>query len=307
MKKKSSAVVREGLGAVLEAHGFSASSDGMLYARACDGVGQAVILTRTRYKDQYSVICAVDELEPGLSTSDLVSLPACRQHLEGADVKFALSPVAPFRNSYDWSFADEASARASAAEIGELVRSIALPWFASMAGSARVAAARDTSATERKEKALCALLSPSLASAGYSRSSDGTFLWKRTGEIFGVVLPSVLGFGSFLNVYLVLWSPLLEGQKEVPAEPPPHFMRVAYCYVARSGVTCTAMEALWFVGDAAHEAAAIEALAGAFTTGAVDAWLSRHNDVESLLRIVHPDMQASVRRRIEEASGAGWD
>jgi hypothetical protein len=302
MKKKISALVRTRIVTALQPFGFIASADGLFYVRVVDGVVQSIFLSKTRYKDRYNVVCSLLESDHRFAGDELPAVDESRELISGASAQFALSPVAPFQNTYDWSFAEESDALDSLGEIVPLIEAMALPVLAKIGSSARLRLVQEPSFAEQAARQVAGLLADEMSGSGFARSDEGEFLWKRNGEVFAIVLPTVVGFGSFLKINVLLWSPLRHGTVATPEMPPSNFSRVAFACLSREGLTSAGVASLWPVDIDAQKVAGLDDILECLAGSAFMAWLQEHQTVASLLEVVSEDLRPYVQREIEAAA-----
>lgn len=288
MNRKTARAFEVHLESAVKEAGFSGSGSDLLW-RVVGGVAQGIFVVKTRYKGRYTVECAI--APAGGVRRDA---PEMRKLLEESSLKFPLSPVAPFRNSYDWTISDEQNGKAAGEEVAGLLRLYALPVFEYVSSVERLPIATGDAQTDQ-EIELCGRLAEPLLSMGYHSAEDGRFLWKRNGDIFVIVLPSILGFGAFLAIYLVLWSPKLDGEQNLVAEPPGDFSRVAFVELSDSGIVDEAPGELWTIGNSAGRDRALAQIAQVIGDSA-EGWLRNHRDLASLIRVVDPQLRSSVQR-----------
>lgn len=309
MKKKLRDIVRSKLDTLLGGYGFVSADDGLFYGRIVNGVSQAIIFSRTRYKDMYVVVCAIDCIDDAISSEDLVMSGAHRERLACSETKFCLSPVAPFQGSYDWSFADEAMANRSVEEIGRLVQVMCFPVLASLDSRQHLDSASNDQHGEKIALRVCSALSGPLSSFGYRLASDHRFLWKPNGEVNVILLPTVVGFGCFLILYVVLWSPLLMGRRvtrsTVLHAPPSDFSKVSFAVIGQYGITEGGTNSIWCICDEVSLAAVIDKLSKIIVGDSVVRWLNEHQTAGAMIELIHPDMRAVVRRTIDNSEGNG--
>ncbi|HEY0587354.1 MAG TPA: hypothetical protein VGD52_14560 [Pseudoduganella sp.] len=301
MKKKTSALARAKTEAVLRTYGFNAASDDLFFVRIGGGLVQSIFYAKTRYKDQYNVVCSLIETDQRLGEEGLLFSSESRERISGAPVKFALSPIAPFQNTYSWTISDEIDALASLEEIIPLLETMALPVFAKVDSSSRLRQVQEPDFDETAGRMAVDGFARELSSSGFRPSDGGEFLWKRNGELFAILLPSVVGFGCFLQVHVLLWSPLLHGTVAMPDVPPSNFSRVSFACLTREGLKEGGVDSLWPIDIDGQKIAGLDGILAAMVHGSLPAWLQQHQTVASLLQVVSDDLRPYVRREIEAA------
>jgi len=300
MKKKMSELVRTDLRTMLEPLGFAASKDGLFYCRDLNGVAQSILFAKTRNAGRYTVVCSLAESGASTRTAQVES----KEHrglMSGARLKFSLSPVAPFQNTFDWDFGTEEAALASISEIVPLLKKLCLPVFATVDALPRLMQVLSQSSETELAGELCSALSGRMKAAGFALDADGGFLWKRNGELAVIVLPYVVGFGCFLIPNVILWSPTLHGTTHMPAVPPSDFSRAAFVKLAPSGITSDGLAPLWFIGNSASRADALAGIETILCSASFTDWLAQHVTVAAMLDVVDPQIRTYVEQRIRAA------
>jgi hypothetical protein len=296
------ALARAKTEAVLRTYSFNAAADDLFFVRIVGGLVQSVFYARTRYKDQYNVVCSLIETDKCLGEEHLWFAGESRERIAGAPAKFALSPISPFQNIFSWAFSDEIDALAALEEIIPLLEIMALPVFAKVDSSSRLRQVQEPDFAEQAGRMAVDVFARELSSSGFQPSDSGEFLWKKNGEIFAILLPSVVGFGCFLQVHVVLWSPLLHGTVAMPDVPPSNFSRVSFACWTRDGLKQGGVDYLWPVDFDGQKIAGLDDILTSMLHGSLPAWLQQHQTVASLLQVVSDDLRPYVRREIEAAT-----
>jgi hypothetical protein len=302
MKKKISALARAKTEAALRTYGFNAAADDLFFVRIVGGLVQSIFYAKTRSKDQYNVVCSLSETDKRLGEESLLFFSESRERISAAPAKFALTPIAPFQNTYDWAFSDEIDALASLEEIIPLLEIMALPVFAKVDSSSRLRQVQEPDFAEQAGRRAVDVFARELSSSGFQPSDSGEFLWKKNGEIFAILLPSVVGFGCFLQVHVVLWAPLLHGTVAMPDVPPSNFSRVSFACLTREGLKEGGVDSLWPIDIDGQKIAGLDDILTSMVQGSLSAWLQQHQTVASLLQVVSDDLRPYVRREIEAAT-----
>lgn len=300
MRKKIGELVCTELRTLLEPLGFVASKDALFYCRDVNGVAQAILFAKTRYAGQYTVVCSLAESEPGTGLAAVESKEH-RERMGRSSLKFALSPVAPFQNTFDWDFGTEEAGQASIDQIVSLLKQLCLPVFGTVDTLQRLMQALSASWATVLAAELGRALSERITAAGFALDATGEFLWKRNGELAVIVLPSVVGVSCFLIPHVILWSPTLHGSTQMPALPPSDFSRVAFVKLAPSGITSDGLAPLWFIGNNESRANALAGIEAILCSEPFSDWLGRHATVAAVLDVVDPQLKPYVERRVREA------
>jgi hypothetical protein len=302
MKKKTNALARAKTEAVLRTHGFNAAADDLFFVRIIGGLVQSIFYAKTRYKDEYIVVCSLIETDECLGEEGLSFAGESRERISGSAAKFALTPIAPFQNTYSWTFSDEIDALVALKEIIPLLEIMALPVFAKVDSSSRLRQVQEPGFAEQAGRMVVDVFARELSGSGFRPSDSGEFLWKKNGEIFAILLPSVVGFGCFLQVHVVLWSPLLHGTVAMPDVPPSNFSRVSFASLTREGLKEGGVDSLWPIDIDGQKLAGVDDILTSMVHGPLPAWLQQHQTVASLLQVVSDDLRPYARREIEAAT-----
>ncbi len=302
VKKKVGSLIRTKMEGILGASDFLSADDGLFYGRVTDNVAQGISLLKTRYKDHYVVACSLSEVHGKQLKADDVTSDDIRARLSASESTFCLTPVAPFQNTYDWDLGSEERAAAAMNEIAKLIENVAMPVFSTIESPARLREAQNTSYSERTERKVVAALGRFLAAAGFQASLHGGFLWKENGDIVATIRPSIVGLGCFLIVHLILWSPVLEGERKELSEPPEDFSSVAFAKIAAQGITEDGVEALWPIADEFQYQSSLDDVVRVLMSAPMTAWLDAHCTVPSLISVVSPDLRPYVQRNIDYLS-----